>query len=214
MESTATRDIYLTGNIASGKPTLAKLLAEQVPGACFVPEPYERNPFLALYLLDQPRWAFTSTLRYYLDYVQVLVEQKAAHPDCHTFFIDAGSWTNALLYARYAAGEKMMTAEEYAFYQEMRAVVDTAYPQPMPAGFIFVHTDPKVCLKRMRARGWDFQKNTVDLPYLLQLEKYLARMKTTLQEMGIKAIELSSQDIPFHQPGGIEQAHAAVACLL
>lgn len=202
----ASQDIYLTGNIASGKTTLAKLLAEGIPAAVYVPEPYEKNPFLPLYLQDQRRWAFTSTLRYYLDYVQVLAKQKAAHPQGRIFFVDAGSWSNALLYARYAVGEGIMNAEEYAFYQEAVRVFDKAHPHPQPSAFIFLQTSPRVCYQRMQARGWAFQQNVVSLSYLQKLDDYLEKMKKTLQEMKIKILEICSEHIPFHLPDGAKAA--------
>ena len=198
------QDIYLVGNIASGKTTLAKLLAEHIPGSVYVPEPYERNPFLPLYLQDQQRWAFTSTLRYYMDYVQVLSEQKTANPQGQYFFIDAGSWSNALLYARYAAGEGMMTPQEYAFYREACRVFDIAYPQPQPAAFIFISASPEICYQRMRGRGWGFQQNVVQVSYLMKLDEYLLEMKRSLLEMGVKVLEISSEGIPFHRPDGID----------
>ena len=184
--------ICVTGNIASGKTTLAQLLGAAIPDSCYVPEPYQDNPFLPLYLNDKPRWGFTAQLRYFHDYVQTFVECTAdrSYQYC---FVDTGLWTNRAVYARYLADEKLMTQDEYAFYIEMSNTILRADPIPEPSAYIFVQASPQICLERMRDRGWEYQVNAVELEYVESLHRYLQAMQASVTPV----LVLSSEAVDF-----------------
>jgi deoxyadenosine/deoxycytidine kinase len=189
------RDVYVTGNIAAGKSTLAKLLAEHIKDAAYVPERYEHNPFLPLYLEHQERWAFANLVHYYLDYVQVLQEHVPRGE--HSYhFIDAGSYTNRLLYARYAQADGILTPEEHQFYMTLCEVIDRAYDSREPYAFIFVEASPETCWGRMRRRGWDLQR-PVDIGYIKRLSVYLEEMKRVLIAQHFPVLEIDSEEFDF-----------------
>ncbi|NPV85724.1 MAG: deoxynucleoside kinase [Anaerolineae bacterium] len=193
-------DIFVVGNIACGKTTLGRLLAEQIAQACFVPEPHDKNPFLPLYLCDQTRWGFTSTLYYYLGYARAAAEVSAKNPSRYCF-IDAGTWSNALLYAEYLRGEEVISRDEFDFYQQLRLIIDQAYPRPAPTAFIFVHLAPSACYERMKRRGWSYQ-TPITIEYIEILQGYLEKMRAAVCEMGIAVLDISSGEIDFTQPHG------------
>src|SRR5438552_18329749 len=88
--------ICVTGNMASGKSTLAQVLGKRILDSCYIPEPHDQNPFLALYMHDQQRWGFTAQLRYFYDYVRTF-EEASNHTARRYFFVDTGLWTNRLV---------------------------------------------------------------------------------------------------------------------
>lgn len=55
--------IIVSGNIATGKSTLAKIVAT-APAARYVPEPWEDNPFFESYYRDPNAWALQTQLHF------------------------------------------------------------------------------------------------------------------------------------------------------
>src|SRR5579859_268666 len=156
--------ICVTGNIASGKSTLAQVLGTRIPDSCCVPEPHDQNPFLALYLRDQQRWGFTAQLRYFHDYVRAF-EEARTHAAPRYFFVDTGLWTNRLVYVKYLYDEHLMTADEYDFYQGLSNRIQQGSAIAEPRAYIFVHAEPQTCWQRMKRRGWSYQTNAVEMTY-------------------------------------------------
>src|SRR5258708_12707615 len=106
--------ICVTGNMASGKSTLAQLLGKRIPDSFYVSEPHEQNRFLALYMRDQQRWGFTAQLCYFYDYVRTF-EEARNHAAPRYFFVDTAPWTNRQVYAKYLRDQHPMTADAYGF---------------------------------------------------------------------------------------------------
>jgi deoxyadenosine/deoxycytidine kinase len=197
--------ICVTGNIASGKTTCAELLAARFPNACYVPEPHLANPFLPLYLKDKARWGFTAQLRYFRDYA-LMYYQAASQGNYDYHFVDAGIWTNRMVYVAYLRQEQILTEDEYAFYQELCGTIQQAQSIPEPTAFIFVDAAPQLCWDRMNRRGWGYQVGAVDLPYIEALDTMLRTMKQTIAASGIPVLELSSEAIDFTTQSGQEEA--------
>jgi deoxyadenosine/deoxycytidine kinase len=196
-----TPTICVTGNIASGKTTCAELLATQFPNACCVPEPHLANPFLPLYLKDKPRWGFTAQLRYFRDYA-LLYHQIISQGAYDYHFVDAGIWTNRMVYVAYLRQEQIITEDEYAFYQELCDTIQQAQSIPEPAAYIFVEAAPQLCWDRMKRRGWDYQVGAVDLAYIEALDTMLRKMKQTVAATSTPVLELSSETLNFTTPSG------------
>lgn len=203
------RNLVIVGNVASGKSTLTQLLATRLPNACAVPESFEENPFLPLYLQDHSRWALANAVRYYYDYARVFAQATAGHRyDFHV--IDAGGASNRLIYGRYLLEEGVMTPHEYALYEILCNLIQTHFAYPEPDAYIFVRASPETCLARIRARSWDFQLRTITLKYLTALQKYIQALQLTVQASGIPALELSSETLDFRTAEGERIVLAAV----
>ena len=171
--------ICVTGNIASGKSTLAQVLGKLIPGSCYVSEPHDQNPFLPLYMRDQRRWGFTAQLRYFHDYVRVF-EEARDHAAARYFFVDAGLWTNRLVYAKYLRDEQLMTADEYDFYRALCNRIQQGSAIADPRGYVFVHAAPQTCWQRMHRRGWSYQTTAVEMAYIETLQGYIEGMRETV----------------------------------
>jgi deoxyadenosine/deoxycytidine kinase len=202
-------NIHITGNIASGKSTLGRLASERIPNACFVSEPYETNPFLPLYLQDQPRWGFTSTLHYFWDYVRHYAN-STANTSCAYYFVDAGTWTNRLIYGEYLYHEQLITGDEFSFYKTLCDLIERAYHHPQPDGFIFIHASPRTCWERMHQRGWAYQTTTIQPAYIERLDHYFELMKQEIKGRTTPMIELSSEDTDFTTAKGQQEAIGAL----
>lgn len=198
-------NIHITGNIASGKSTLGRLANEHIRNACLVSEPYEANPFLPLYLQDQPRWGFTSTIHYFWDYVRHYAV-STAKASCAYYFVDTGTWTNRLVYGEYLYHEGIITADEYAFYGTLCGLIERAYQHPQADGFVFVNASPQTCWERMHRRGWAYQTTTIQLAYIEKLDHYFQLMKQHIASKAIPMMEISSEDIDFTTPEGQREA--------
>src|SRR4051794_18258416 len=116
-------NICIIGNIGSGKSTLARFLGTAIPRSLYIPENFQSNPFLPLYVADPPRWAFTNAVRYFYDYARDYYDLTVGR-DLDHCFIDAGGATNRHVYGRYLVEEKVMTPEEYAFYETLCEMIE------------------------------------------------------------------------------------------
>ncbi len=198
------QNICVVGNIGSGKSTLARLLGAAIPESIAIPENFDDNPFLELYVAEPKRWAFTNAVRYYYDYVRVYDEltRERTYTRC---FVDAGGATNRHVYAPYLAHEAVMTPAENAFYNLLCDMIQRAYQYPEPDAYIFLHAAPAHCFERMQKRGWRYQTENIALTYLETLERYLDAFQTRLQAERIPVLEFDSERIDFTRAE--EQAH-------
>jgi deoxyadenosine/deoxycytidine kinase len=194
-------NVCVTGNMASGKTTFARLLAAHLANACFVPEPVEANPFLAHYFMDQQRWGFTAQLRYFADYVRSY-EDAINGQDYRYHVIDAGTWTNQAVYAKYLFDQHIMSDDEYAFYLRLCDDILRGHAIPEPDAFIFIDAAPLTCWQRMHKRGWPDQVAAVELDYIQTLDRYFQRMKQDIITKNIPALTLSSESIDYGTAAG------------
>ncbi len=198
-------NLCITGNIASGKTTFARMLTERYPDSCCVPEPYDRNPFLPLYLQDQRRWGFTAQLRYFWDYVQIF-NQVTEGKRYRYHFIDAGIWTNRMVYGRYLYGEGIMSPDEYAFYETLCDTIQAVHHYPEPNAFVFLSAPEQICWERMRRRGWAYQVSAVELDYIGSLARYVEKMKQDIAARNIPILEISSGELDYTTSEGQAEA--------
>ncbi len=207
------RDVYIIGNMASGKTTLARLLAEQIAGTVHVPEPVEQNPFLPLYMRDQARWGMACMARYFLDYLRAWGTATASSG--YTYhFVDAGAPSNRWLYGRYLHAEHVISADEYALYSDLCDAAARGFNVPKPHAFIYVRAAPQTCLARLRARGWSFQVAAVDLAYLEKLHRYLEEMAEYVTGQGYPLLTVASEEVDYARPTGQAKVAAQVANFL
>jgi deoxyadenosine/deoxycytidine kinase len=207
------RDIYIIGNMASGKTTLARLLAAQFMESVYVPEPVEQNPFLPLYMRDQARWGMACMARYFLDYLQAWAAVTSAS-DYTYHFVDAGTPSNRWLYGRYLQAEHVISADEYTLYSDLCDAAERGFNVPRPYAFIYVWATPETCQARLQARGWAFQVAAVDLAYLEKLHYYLEQMAAFVSDQGYPLLWLASEDIDYVRPEGQATVVARVASFL
>lgn len=195
------RNLCILGNIASGKSTLTKLLGAAIPNSIAIPENFDDNPFLKMFVADPPRWAFTNAVRYFYDYVRVYHELTNGRAFEHYFF-DAGGATNRYVYGRYLFEEKIVTDQENAFHQLLCDIIARAFEYPDPDAYIFLRASPEKCFARMQARGWGYQTQHIVLEYIAALEKYFRAYQIELQGNQAPVLELDSDAMDFTNESG------------
>lgn len=210
---TVLRNICIIGNISSGKSTLATFLGTAVPHSITIPENFESNPFLKLYVADPSRWAFTNAIRYFYDYARDYHELTAGRV-LQYCFIDAGGATNRHVYGRYLLEEKIITPEENTFYNTLVELIEHAYAYPEPDAFVFLDVSPEVCFTRMRQRGWDYQTNHIRPDYIVALHKYFHAYRDSLLKQRIPVLTIDSDAIDFTNTQGRAEVLARVRAFL
>lgn len=196
------RDVCIVGNIASGKSTLTRLLAQTIPDSAAVLEDFDQNPFLEWNFQNPPRWAFTNAVRYFYDYLRVWRAQTANRAYAH-YFIDAGAATNRYVYGEHMRGEGIVTAAEFDFYKILCDVIERAFAYTPPDAYIFVETTPELCFERMTARArsetWAYQQ-PISLAYLRGLAKYFQMFRDALRAQAVPLLLVSNNADNLHDP--------------
>eukprot|EP00007_Cunea_sp_BSH-02190019_P010042 CAMPEP_0174234950 /NCGR_PEP_ID=MMETSP0417-20130205/4555_1 /TAXON_ID=242541 /ORGANISM="Mayorella sp, Strain BSH-02190019" /LENGTH=274 /DNA_ID=CAMNT_0015313381 /DNA_START=105 /DNA_END=929 /DNA_ORIENTATION=+ len=204
--------VALIGNMASGKTTVGTLLEQRlgIQKARYVREPFAENPFLADYLRDHRRWGFTSGVRYFLDYAKVFAEER--EHGSPILIVDAGTWTNLMLYAEFMLGEEILTEAEFSFYKELSDLIQDTYRIPaLPDAFVYLHTPPAQCMDRLHRRGQLFQTSTVQLDYLELLHHYLDRMVSTAAQLAVPVLRLDTEQFDTDTLAGREYVFSSCA---
>lgn len=210
------RNICIVGNVASGKSTLTRFLADEIPDSDAIPESFEQNPFLEWNIQNPRRWAFTNAVRYFYDYVRVLYEMTAHSSYAH-YFIDAGAPTNRYVYGSYMLAEGIVTQAEFDFYETLCGVIQAAFSYAPPDAFIFVETSPAHCFERMVARAqhetWAYQQ-PITLEYLTRLDGYIRAFRGDLQSKNVPVLVLTNEGDDFRNPAQREALVETVKAFL
>jgi deoxyadenosine/deoxycytidine kinase len=139
--------LSIIGLPASGKTTLAELLAMELP-ARLVREDYEGNPFLAESYAGQGEMRLPAQVFYLLSRVSQL---SAGHwPATGTFVGDYGFCQDRV----YAA--LRLSPEDFATYEVLHArVAPLVHP---PKAMVYLDAEPRALLERIAVRGRSFEK--------------------------------------------------------
>lgn len=210
------RTVCIVGNIASGKSTLTRFLASEIPNSVAILESFDQNPFLEWNFQNPQRWAFTNAVRYFYDYIRVWRDATAAGAYAH-YFIDAGASTNRHVYGQHMLAEGIVTRAEYDFYETLCGVIECAFAYSPPDAYIFVETSPETCFDRMTARAqhetWAYQQ-PISLEYLRGLVKYFHAFRDRVQEEKIPWLVLRNETDDFQNPHKREAIANAVRVFL
>ncbi|MBY5738158.1 deoxynucleoside kinase [Rhizobium leguminosarum] len=158
-----TKFVAVTGGIAVGKTTLGQALAERLPGAVFIRENPEQNPFLDDFYADRARWAFHSRIGM-LDLFERRMEGVLS--DAKIVVLDR-TVHELTVFADLQLKKGTMTQKEYNLYRS----VFLTYCQhaPKPDLIVRVTCAREVARERMHKRGRPFERN-VTMEYLEEVE--------------------------------------------
>ena len=151
--------IAIDGPIGAGKTTLSRRLSEDINGR-IVLEPVDQNPFLADFYKDRARYAFKTQLFFLLNRYQQQLELKQRELFTKTVICDytfAKDW----IFSRIN-----LTPEEQELYDKVFGLLGARLPKPDIV--VYMKADPELILKRIRARGYDYEK-PITLDYLKTL---------------------------------------------
>lgn len=156
--------IEVCGGIASGKTTLAALLAKLDIRPIF--ENFQANPFLHAFYADPINTAFETEISFLLQHYH---ETKTAWKLCKLFVCDFSLYLD-LSYANVTLSKGKRGAF-LAVYREVKRDLG------MPSLIVYLKCDPVIELDRIRRRGREVERG-ITLSYLeqikIQLEQVLA----------------------------------------
>lgn len=187
--------IAVIGNIASGKTTASKILADALK-AELVTEPFINNPFLSHFVKDKKRWAFATELYFLRDRLKQHQDVKKLLAKNHVI-VDAGMLMGTWIYSRNQFMQGFLTASEWQFYLDLHQDLKKEYIDENL--IVYIKAPPSVSLKRIQKRGREFEKD-YDLTYLSQLNDRLEELKAKLLHENIPLLECNSQSCDLCSP--------------
>lgn len=176
--------IAVDGPIGAGKTTLARMLADDF-GAKLYLESAAKNPFLAEFYADRKRNAFKTQLYFLLNRYQQQLELKQMdliHPTVvcdYTFAKDA-------IFA-----EINLSEDEQSLYKTVFGLLKEQLPKPDLV--IYMRADSKVLLKRIKNRGYDYER-PITADYLDQLSDAYNKYFLNYEEAPLLVVDTSNQN--------------------
>lgn len=198
-----TKVISVIGNVASGKTTLARGLADKLPGFFLDCDPFVENPFLETYAKNRSRWALATELHFTLSRYKQL-SQEFAKDRRQPIIIDSGLAMGIGVYVKQHLHAKTMTHDEYDLFRELTSILipkEHFYPDIA----LFTKCSVSTCLHRVKDRGRDFEKY-YDTEYLTKLEQSLVELQANFHKHGVPVITLDSEDVDYRKSQAVIEA--------
>jgi deoxyadenosine/deoxycytidine kinase len=162
------RHIAISGNIGSGKTTLAEKLARHY-GWTPLYESVDKNPYLRDFYYDMHRWAFHLQI-YFLNSRFRQVNEIRNHPG--TTVQDRTIYEDAYIFAANLHASGYINDRDYENYLEIfRSMMAFV---PPPDLLIYLRADIPKLVRQIQKRGRDFEY-AMRLDYLKNLNEYYER---------------------------------------
>lgn len=158
--------IEVIGNVASGKTTFAKKLAELSNLKDVDVDLFWKNPFMELCAKDPERWSFAQELNFiYNRYTQIKPVKERLKNEA--LVLDHGFHVQFYMYSKNRLRQGTVTQAEWDFLETMQNHFMENAPEPQ----ITLHLQEPVeeLTRRMDLRGRPFEKHYQD-EYLPQLQ--------------------------------------------
>ena len=185
--------LTIIGNIGSGKSSATPIISQAISA-------YEidadnlfqtTDPFRDGYLQDRERWAFTNEL--WLTYERTkILRHELAQTNQKWVVVDSGllmSWVYA--YSHWL--KQTITLAEWEFF--MALYDEFTLPLSQNLIVLSLHYPIPTLLKRIKARGREFEITYYDAKYLEQLEEGIAALESRLESQRVKLIRVEEKTI-------------------
>jgi deoxyadenosine/deoxycytidine kinase len=159
------RYIAVEGPIGVGKTSLARLLAAHLGGRAIL-ETVEENPFLGRFYEDPEKYAFQTQLFFLLSRFRQQMElsqQDLFHPVTVTDFI----FEKDRIFANVN-----LTQDELSLYEQVYSLLEHRVVKPDLV--IYLQASTEVLLKRIKSRGWEFEKG-IEAQYVDEIRRAYQR---------------------------------------
>ncbi|MEA3453160.1 MAG: deoxynucleoside kinase [Patescibacteria group bacterium] len=164
--------ILFEGNIAAGKSTVGRRLAESKLFG-FVEEPvgawqqdFEEN-LLDLFYKDMNRWAFTFQLAAFTTRAKTWTEVLALI-DHRNVVLERSIYCDRYVFAKNCYQSGLMKKTEWQLYCKLWDWLESNWCTE-PDRIVYLRTPAEVCLERLEARGRS-EETTIPIQYLRDLE--------------------------------------------
>lgn len=160
---------FIEGNIGAGKSTFLALVSKFLPvqpvlEPCHVWQDVAgTGNLLQAFYQDGKRWAYT--FQSYAFITRILEQEKHALKNSGVpQLFERSVYSDRYCFAKNAYELELMTPLEWGLYREwFEWLVQSR--STMPAGFIYLKTDPKICFERLTSRA-RAEESTVSYDYL------------------------------------------------
>lgn len=185
--------IYIEGNIGTGKTTFLDLISTLYPQDSVVYEPVDQwietkdsdnTNILDKFYNDQNRWAFTFQMNSFISRIKSINEV----PKTKITFIERSVFTDKICFAKNCYENGKMTKIEYDIYDNWHSWLCEKF-DVKPKYFIYLRTTPEISEERIKKRS---RKEESDIPigYLRQLHNLHEEWMEDNIQRGIKVLIL------------------------
>ena len=185
--------LVIVGNIASGKSTATKIIANEL-GLSYIDADdlfQTTDPFREVYLENMSRWAFANELWLTVERVKLIQEQQLQKTEEITV-IDSGllmSWVYT--YSHYLNG--VITPNEWKLYEELYNHLATHVLSSMMVVKLG-YTVPTL-MKRIQKRARQYELDFYTEDYLSQIDTGLKALDKVLAKKKIKTLHIAEESI-------------------
>jgi len=165
-------EIYVEGNIGTGKTTFLNFLKDIYPNDSVVFEPVDQwtslkdtdgENLLEKFYKDQNRWSFTFQMNSFISRLQKIENEKK---DCIKF-VERSVFTDKICFAENCFKNGKMTKLEYDIYDHWHRWLCDKFGI-VQKRYIYLRVEPEISLERIKKRS---RKEEVSIPleYLKQI---------------------------------------------
>ncbi|MBN1483369.1 MAG: deoxynucleoside kinase [Chloroflexia bacterium] len=185
--------VSIAGNIAAGKTTLTRLLAERL-GWCAYYEQVLDNPYLPSFYADMARWSFHLQVYFFTHRFRTFQDMLAQDNSCVQ---DRTIYEDLEIFARTLNQQGFLDDRDY---QNYRVLFETLIESlPRPDLIVYLQAPPEFLLERIRQRGRGFEQG-ISLDYLRGLEvAYEDWLQRAADSLPFLSIDAASYDAACEQ---------------
>lgn len=178
--------VVFAGNIATGKTTLAQVVAAQL-GLDVVEESVDDNPYLERFYEDMPSWIFHLNM-YFLgsraESLRAAASSRGAVLD-RSFYED-------LVFVDLARADGVSPPENYAVFRSLYDPL--AALLPTPTVLVYLETTPEVLYERVRQRGRPYEAG-LTVEYLSRVQAFYDEWIASYARSPVVRIDVGSVDL-------------------
>lgn len=160
-----TRTIAVCGSIAVGKTSFVPYLSAALPGGCHYLEDVWENPYLADFYRDMKTWSFHSRIAFLAIKARIY---ENVERNCSWLVIDRPVH-ELITFARLHRDIGVLSPLDFETFLSLYGTLTRFLPTP--DFIVHLRCSPEESLRRIRARGREFEQN-IDLLYLRQIDHY------------------------------------------
>jgi deoxyadenosine/deoxycytidine kinase len=196
--------IVVSGNIATGKSTLAERLARKL-SAFQIEERPEKNEFLGDFYFDMSRWAFHSQASFMIHRARGLQEALVRH---QTAVLDRSLDEDFFIFARNLHNLGHLSEREYRLLFEARGLLAESLPRP--SLMIFLRDTPDLIFQRMMKRGKAYESK-VELSYIETLNVLYEEWRASLSNE--RVLDVLTSEVDFRTETGFSSVLRRIIAL-
>lgn len=180
----------LEGNIGAGKSTLLKLIKKHLPHIAIAQEPVnswhkeeQQASLLDHFYQDQQRWGFSMEHNTLVTRVQHYLEEQ--HKNISPLIMERSIYSGYYCFALNGYKKGTLSDVEWQVYNAWFTFLVQNKCTP-PQGFIYLHTTPEICYKRIQKRARSGEE-IIPLSYLQEIhnahENFLTKKQGLFKEL-------------------------------